>query len=135
MIHVCAAVIYLNGKYLLTSRPPGKHLEGLWEFPGGKVHLNESANDCLIRELREELGVNIIPGEKLYSINYEYPEKKVFLEFFLAEPADIKEFNPYPHEGQGIRWEVPDKLCEVDWVPADLPLAEYLTNISQMKNI
>ena len=126
MIHVCAAVIKIKGEYLLTSRPPGKHLEGLWEFPGGKVHSDESVHDCLVRELGEELGVDIVPGEKIYSINYEYPEKKVFLEFFLAMPADIDFFYPHPHEGQGVRWVKPEKLRDIDWVPADRPLAEYL---------
>ena len=126
MIHVCAAVIYLNGKYLLTSRPPGKHLEGLWEFPGGKVHMNESVHNGLIRELREELDVDIVPLEKIYSIKHEYPEKKEFLEFFRAVPVDIISFNPVPHEGQGIRWVKPNNLCDVDWMPADRPLAEYL---------
>ena len=130
MIHVCAAVIYLDGKYLLTSRPPGNHLAGQWEFPGGKVDANESSHECLVRELREELGVDIIPGERIYSINYEYPEKKVYLEFFRAAPVDIKDFNPVPHDGQGIRWEEPNKLCDVDWVPADLPLAEYLCRLN-----
>ena len=127
MIHVCAAIININGKYLITSRPPGKHLAGQWEFPGGKVHINESSHDCLVRELKEELGVDIVPGELIFTINYEYPEKKVFLEFFRALPADITNFNPVPHEGQLIRWEEPDKLCGVDWVPADIPLAEYLS--------
>ena len=128
MIHVCAAVINIEGKYLLTSRPPNKHLAGQWEFPGGKVHENESVHDCLVRELREELGVNIVPCEKIYSINYEYPDKKVFLEFFRAVPVNSRDFNPVPLEGQEIRWEKPDKLCNLDWVPADLPLAEYLSN-------
>ena len=127
IIHVCAAVIKINGRYLLTSRPPGKHLAGQWEFPGGKVNINETSHDCLVRELREELGVNIIPLEVIYSITYEYPEKKVFLEFFKAAPTGLMDFNPIPHEGQKIRWEEPHKLLDVDWVPADLPLAEYLS--------
>ena len=127
MIHVCAAVIKLNGKYLLTSRPPGKHLAGQWEFPGGKVHADETAEDCLVRELQEELGVDIITLDKIYSIKYEYPEKKVFIEFFRALPLDVMNFNPMSLEGQGIRWEEPGSLCDVNWVPADLPLAKRLT--------
>ena len=130
MIHVCAAVIRINGKFLITSRPPGKHLAGQWEFPGGKVYINESTHDCLVRELYEELGVDIIPIEKIYSIKYEYPEKKVFLEFFKAVPVDVMNFNPVPHDGQGIRWEKPENLCDIDWVPADLPLAEYLSRLN-----
>ena len=129
MIHVCAAVIKIDGKYLITSRPPGKHLAGQWEFPGGKVDLGESSHDCLVRELREELGVNIVPLEIIYTMKYEYPGKKVFLEFFQAEPADIMDFVPIPHDGQNIRWEKTEKLCDVDWVSADLPLAEYLCKL------
>ena len=126
MIHVCAAVINIDGKYLLTSRPPGKHLEGLWEFPGGKVNPGEDVHDCLVRELKEELGVAVVPGKKIYSIKHEYPEKTVYLEFFSAKPVDSKKFRPYPHEGQEIKWVAPKELCNVNWVPADCPLAEYL---------
>ena len=126
MIFVCAAVIKLNGKYLLTSRPPGKHLAGKWEFPGGKLDDNETPYNCLVREIKEELGVDIIPGKKIFSIKYEYPEKKVYLEFYSAIPANADDFNPFPHEGQKIKWEFAKNLNRVDWVPADWPLAEYL---------
>ena len=81
MIHVCAAVIKMNGNFLITSRPPGKHLAGQWEFPGGKVDMNESTHDCLVRELYEELGVDIIPREKIYSINTNIRRKKFSLSF------------------------------------------------------
>jgi 8-oxo-dGTP diphosphatase len=130
MIHVCAAVINIDGKYLFTSRPLGKHLAGQWEFPGGKVNINESAHDCLVRELHEELGVDIVPLERIYSINYEYPGEKVFLEFFKAAPVNVMNFNPVPREGQEVRWEGPNKLCDIDWVPADLPLVKYLVKAS-----
>jgi 8-oxo-dGTP diphosphatase len=123
MIHVCAAII----KYLITSRPPNKYLAGQWEFPGGKVHVGESAHDCLVRELREELGVEIVPLEKNYFIDYEYPDKKVFLEFLKAVPVDIMNFTPMPNKGQRMRWEEFDRLCDIDWTLADLPLAKYLS--------
>ncbi len=126
MIFVCAAVIKLNGKYLLTSRPPGKHLAGRWEFPGGKLDENETPQACLIREIKEELGVDIIPGRKIFTIEYKYPEKEVHLEFYSAIPLDVDDFSPFPHDGQQIKWELPEYLNKVDWVPADWPLAEYL---------
>ena len=76
MIHVCAAVICLDRKYLLTTRPKGTHLEGKWEFPGGKLRNDETAYDCLVREVHEELGVDILPLDLIYSVQYEYPEKE-----------------------------------------------------------
>ena len=135
MIHVCAAVICIKGKYLLTSRPPGTHLAGQWEFPGGKIRLNESVHDCLVRELHEELGVNIIPLDLIYSTHHVYPEKNVFLEFYRAIPVNITGFNPAPCEGQGIRWQREDELLNMDWVPADLSLANFLsTNYANNAN-
>ena len=128
MIHVCAAVICLNGKYLITSRPHGKHLAGKWEFPGGKIRLDESAYDCLVREIYEELSVNVIPLDLVYSTEYIYPEKNVFLEFYRAAPLDATDFNPIPNEGQGIKWKKANELLSLDWVPADLPLVLQIVN-------
>jgi len=126
IIHVCAAVICLNENYLLTSRPKGKHLEGYWEFPGGKLHKNETVGECVKRELKEELGVEVIPLDLIYSIEHIYPEKAVYLEFVRTLPENLSDFKPKALEGQGIQWVHFSKLNEVTFVPADYPLAEYL---------
>lgn len=74
--------MFHRGKLLITQRRPGDHLGGLWEFPGGKLEAHESFEDCLVRELREELGIEISVGAELEDITHAYPEKTVHLKFF-----------------------------------------------------
>src|SRR6266478_3461724 len=81
-VEVAAGLIFRDGKLLITQRYPEAHLGGLWEFPGGKREPNESFADCLKRELREELGIEIEVGELIETISHTYPEKTVLLKFF-----------------------------------------------------
>jgi len=82
IIEVAAAVVFRQGRLLITQRPPGSHLGGLWEFPGGKREPEESFEACLARELREELGAEFEVLEQLEATTHEYPEKRVHLRFF-----------------------------------------------------
>ena len=75
MIVVTAAVIERDGRYLVTRRQRGVHLEGYWEFPGGKCEPEESLEDCLRRELREELGAEAVVGEEILSVAIRAPEE------------------------------------------------------------
>jgi mutator protein MutT len=79
---VAAALVFRHGKLLITQRHPRAHLGGLWEFPGGKREPDETFEDCLVRELREELGIEVEVGELVESLTHEYPEKTVHLRFF-----------------------------------------------------
>ena len=81
-IEVAAGLVFRDGKLLITQRPAGGHLAGLWEFPGGKREPDESFEDCLQRELMEELGIEVEIGELIESIAHEYVEKTVHLRFF-----------------------------------------------------
>src|ERR1700677_3954530 len=81
-VDVSAGLVFRNGLLLITQRPPDAHLGGLWEFAGGKRHPGESDKDCLKRELREELGIEVEVGELLDAITHAYPEKVVRLKFF-----------------------------------------------------
>src|SRR5438309_9744832 len=81
-IEVAAGLIFRDGKLLITQRRPHDHLGGLWEFPGGKRECNESFQECLARELREELGIHVEVGEIVEEITHVYPEKAVHLKFF-----------------------------------------------------
>lgn len=81
-IEVAAALVFRDGKLLITQRRPEDHLGGLWEFPGGKREPDESFESCLVRELKEELGIEIDILELLDSITHVYPEKTVRLKFF-----------------------------------------------------
>ena len=84
IIEVSAGLVFRDGKLLITQRPLDTHLGGLWEFPGGKRHPDETFQDCLRRELREELGIEVEIGELLDSIIHRYPEKIVHLKFFCC---------------------------------------------------
>lgn len=82
VIDVAAALVFKEGKLLITQRHPAAHLGGLWEFPGGKREPNENFEQCLIRELREELGIEAEVLELVESVTHQYPEKAVHLKFF-----------------------------------------------------
>jgi mutator protein MutT len=82
IIEVAAGLVFRGGKLLITQRRPGDHLAGLWEFPGGKREADETFECCLQRELKEELGIEIGPGELLEEVVHAYPEKTVLLRFF-----------------------------------------------------
>ncbi len=84
-VQVAAALVFHGGRLLVTQRPAGSHLAGYWEFPGGKREAGETFKDCLIREIREELGIEIKPGQCLAQVTHSYPEKRVHIRFFLAE--------------------------------------------------
>src|SRR5215471_12269213 len=83
-IIVSAGVVIEHGRVLLTQRKAGTHLAGAWEFPGGKVEPGEDPRDALVRELAEELGIDVTSGEILDVTFHRYPERAVLLLFFAA---------------------------------------------------
>ena len=82
LIEVAAGLVFRNGQLLISQRPAGGHLAGLWEFPGGKREAHESFAQALQRELMEELGIEVDVHEVIESLTHDYPEKSVHLEFF-----------------------------------------------------
>ena len=111
------------GRVLIAQRPAGKHLAGGWEFPGGKLHDGESAEAALIRELREELGVEIAGLECYMTVDHEYPDRRVILQTFLVRQCQGE---PEGREGQAIRWCPIAELAEAGILPADLPIIAAL---------
>src|SRR3989442_15272774 len=87
-VQVAAALILQDGRYLLTRRKVNVHLSGLWEFPGGKREPEESLEECLRKELREELGIEITEPVPIKFVRYAYPEKTVELNFFRCSIKD-----------------------------------------------
>src|SRR5438067_13774495 len=99
-IVVAAAVVERGDSFLVTRRPGGVHLEGYWEFPGGKCDPGETLETCLLRELREELNVGATVGTELLSTTHEYPDRRVELHFFLVTLTG----EPVPQLGQEMQW-------------------------------
>jgi 8-oxo-dGTP diphosphatase len=120
---VTAAVIEDDNRFLLTRRPRGSHLEGLWEFPGGKCDGGESLADCLSREIDEELGCPVTVGAEIYSITHTYPERVVELHFFTCSLDGV----PHPRLGQEMRWVARGDLQTLNFPEADAELIARLS--------
>ncbi|MEK6603360.1 MAG: 8-oxo-dGTP diphosphatase MutT [Nitrospirota bacterium] len=129
-IQVAAALIIREGRYLITQRRADVHLGGLWEFPGGKRESGESLEDCLRRELREELGIEISHPVLFRVIRHDYPEKSVELHFFKCAIASGL---PRPLGCEDLRWVAPEELDQFPLPPADQPLVEALCG-ERLKN-
>lgn len=124
LVEVAAGLIEDEaGRYLITRRPPGSHLEGLWEFPGGKREPGETLEECLRRELREELGAEFEVGEKVETVRWEYPEKTVVLHFYRCA---LVRGSIEPRHRQAIAWVEPERLGDYAFPPADRALIERL---------
>ena len=122
-IVVAAAVIERNGRFLVTRRQPGVHLEGHWEFPGGKCEPDESLPTCAARELREELNVSVRVGAELMVTAHDYLDRRVELHFLTCEIDG----EPVPQLGQEMRWATKRDLSELPFPPADAELIRWLT--------
>jgi 8-oxo-dGTP diphosphatase len=120
---VAAAVIELDGRFLVTRRQRGVHLEGVWEFPGGKCDQGETLKACLARELREELDVRSRVGAEIFGTTHAYPERSIELHFFSCELLG----EPRPQLGQEMRWVRRDELADLEFPPADAELIKILT--------
>jgi 8-oxo-dGTP diphosphatase len=123
-IHVVAGLLLdSQGRVLLAQRPEGKHLAGLWEFPGGKCEPGESATMALVRELREELGIEAEPGETVMQLPWDYASKSL-----LLHAMRVPRWHGVPRscEGQALRWVYPSSDLPMQLAPADLPVMQAL---------
>ena len=122
-VEVAAAVLFRQGRLLITQRLPDSHLSGLWELPGGKRKPGESIRECLVREIREELDIRVVVGELFEAIEYEYPEKTVCLKFFRCryEDGNIRALGC-----QRFAWVRPDELDNYPFPPANEPVMQKL---------
>jgi mutator protein MutT len=111
------------GRYLITQRRRGSHLEGLWEFPGGKRELDETPEACLRRELTEELSGTFQVGALVDTVRWEYPDRAIVLHFYECrlEAGPIQ-----PRESQLMAWVEPERLDEYAFPPADRELIARL---------
>ena len=119
---VAAAVVQRGGFYLVTRRLRGTHLEGLWEFPGGKCEPGETLAACLEREIREELGCGAEVGPEMLSVAHAYSDRRVELHFFDCALAG----EPRPLLGQELKWVDRAGLRALSFPPADEDLIRLL---------
>ena len=122
-VEVAAAVLFREGRLLITQRLPQSHLAGMWEFPGGKRKPGESIRECLAREIREELNIRVVVGELFETIEYDYSEKTVHLKFFECryDGGDIQALGC-----QRFAWVTPDELGNFRFPPANESLVKKL---------
>ena len=120
---VTAAVVPRGVTFLVTRRPRGAHLEGFWEFPGGKCDAGESLDACLRREILEELGCQTLVHDEIYTVTHAYDDRIVELHFFRCDIAG----NPAPQQGQEMRWAPRTELTSLEFPPADAELIARLS--------
>ena len=122
-ITVVAAVIERDDHFFLTRRHAGVHLEGMWEFPGGKVEAGEAHADALRREIREELDADVDVHDLVFAITHAYPDRTVALFFYRCS------LNGEPRAllGQEMQWVPRRELRALGFPPADAELITLLT--------
>ncbi len=113
-----------RGRVLVNRRRAGTHMEGFWEFPGGKRAAGEGRFDALRRELHEELGIEVEEAIPMLELVHDYPEKRVALDVWrVLEYAG----EPHSREGQELKWVLPGELRRIGLLPADEPIVEALS--------
>lgn len=126
---VCGVICNPAGEYLACQRPSGKHLGGLWEFPGGKVDPGETPQAALVRELREELAVEVETGDAMSPVVWNYEDRCIRLLPFLCR---VLSGEPRAVEHAALRWCRPEELPLLHWAEADIPvLREIFTAIGE----
>ena len=125
---VACALIDADKRILLAQRPEGKTLAGLWEFPGGKVEPGERPEQTLIRELHEELGIDVSEPclAPLTFASHTYPDFHLLMPLFVCRRW---EGTPAALEGQALKWVRPNQLKDFPMPPADLPLISHLMTL------
>jgi mutator protein MutT len=123
VIDVAAALVFREGKLLITQRHAGAHLGGLWEFPGGKREPGETFEQCLVRELREELGIEVRVDDLIESLMHEYPEKAVHLKFYRCR---WQQHEPQALGCPAFKWVTAAELQDYAFPAADARLLDKL---------
>ena len=127
LVAACA-LVDRDKRVLLARRPPGKAMAGLWEFPGGKVEPGERPEDCLVREMHEELGIVVRhPCLAPFAFaSHAYPDFHLLMPLWVCRRW---EGEPQPREGQELAWVRPIRMNEYEMPPADRPLVDLLIDL------
>jgi 8-oxo-dGTP diphosphatase len=125
LLVVAVALVDIDGRVLITRRPTGKHMEGLWEFPGGKIHDGETPEAALIREMKEELAIDTAESclAPLTFASHEYDEFHLLMPLYVCRKW---KGIVTPIEGQELKWVRPNALRDYPMPPADAPLVAIL---------
>jgi 8-oxo-dGTP diphosphatase len=125
LLVAACALVDSDGRVLLARRPEGKKMAGLWEFPGGKMHGGETPEEAIIRELKEELGIDVASNclAPFAFASHAYDRFHLLMPLFLCRRW---KGTPQPREGQTLAWVRPDRLTEYKMPEADLPLVPLL---------
>jgi len=126
-IKVVAGLIFQNNKLLICQRPKFKDHPLKWEFPGGKIKKNETSEDALIREINEELSINIFNYNELISYNFNYSDlgKAVFINFYLIKNFTGKILNNFHNQ---LKWIEIKDIREYDFLEGDLKIIDYINS-------
>ncbi|UCI20898.1 (deoxy)nucleoside triphosphate pyrophosphohydrolase [Mesorhizobium sp. B2-1-8] len=128
LLVAACALVDVDGRVLLAQRPQGKQLAGLWEFPGGKVEAGETPEQCLVRELHEEIGIETeIPClAPLTFASHSYGDFHLLMPLFVC-----RRFRgiAQPREGQALKWVRPKQMRDHPMPPADAPLIPFLIDL------
>ena len=126
-IKVVAGLILQNNKLLICQRPNFKDHPLKWEFPGGKIKNDETNEEALIREINEELSINILNYEELISYNFDYKDlkKQVFIYFYLVNNFSCKVLNNFHKE---LKWIEIKDIREYDFLEGDLKIIDYISS-------
>ena len=121
LLVVAVALVDADGRVLLAQRPEGKPMAGLWEFPGGKIDDGESPEEALIRELKEELSIDVKKAclAPLTFASHAYPGFHLLMPLFVCR---VWHGLPEPREGQTLKWLRPRAMADLPMPPADRPL-------------
>jgi mutator protein MutT len=120
---VAGVICDTAGKVLIAQRPAGTHMSGQWEFPGGKLGSREERFPGLVRELREELGIDVESAQPLIRLEHRYPDRLIELDFWTIESYRGR---PVGREGQALRWVAADDLLDQAILEADRPVITAL---------
>ena len=126
-VHVAAGLLIdAEGRLLITDRSQAGAMQEFWEFPGGKLAAGESAEEALRRELAEELGIEITSCDHFHSLEHDYPEMRVAIEFFVVRSW---QGTPSGIEGQALQWLRPAEISPGQLLPADAPVLDLLKEL------